>query len=189
MDTRRWFWSILLIGVLATVAINGYLGMRGKSMRESDLDALVPDIILNNTSQMNFGEDGKRHYQVDAVEALHFRQRGMTEFRQPTLVFFVGDARNWDASAQQGITPDNGATFRLTGGVVIRQVTAGQDTIELRTESIEISSREEVARTDQPVVIMQGVNRTESAGLHVDMQTGKLTLPKRVISRYQPPST
>lgn len=189
MDARRWFWSILLIGVLATTAINWYLGTRGKSQRESALDAFVPDIILNNTSQINFDDDGQRHYRVDATEVLHYSQRGLTEFRQPTLVFFQQEARSWDAKAAHGITPDNGGTFTLSGGVVIRQVDANRETVELRTESIEISSREEIARTDQPVVIFQGPNRTESAGLHVDMQTGKLTLPKRVISRYHPPST
>jgi LPS export ABC transporter protein LptC len=189
MDARRWFWSILLLGVLATVGINWYLDVRSGIQDETPLDALVPDIILNNTSQMNFGDDGTRHYRVDAREALHYRQRGLTEFLGPDLLFFQQDARSWDVTAARGLTPDNGVTFQLTGNVVIRQIKAGQKTVELQTESLDISTETEIAHTDQPVLIMQGPNRTESEGLHVNMQTGKLTLPKRVTSRYLPPST
>ena len=47
----------------------------------------------------------------------------------------------------------------------------------------------EIAETADEVEIFQGTNRTQSKGLRIEMQTGKLTLQNKVTSRYNPPAS
>ena len=150
---------------------------------------LLPDIILEAISQLNFNDTGEKHYLLNATQATHFTKQGITEFQKPDLVFYEQNQHNWDASADSGITRDNGDSFHLHGNVVIRKLDTDSTQIVLKTDSMHVSPKTEIAETDDDVDIVQGNNRTRSKGLRVDMQTGKLTLQSKVNSRYNPPAS
>lgn len=189
MDSRKLFWSILFLAVFSSAAINWYLSWKGKPAPVKEQSDLVPDIVLETISQLNFDDEGAKHFLLNATEAMHFMKRGITEFQKPELIFFEQNQHNWDARANSGFTKDNGDNFKLNGNVIIRKLdsTAGQ--IELHTESMHISPKTEIAETADEVEIVQGSNRTRSKGLRIEMQTGKLTLQNRVTSRYNPPAS
>lgn len=189
MDSRKLFWSILFLAAFSSAAINWYLSWKGERKVTDEHSDRVPDIILESISQLNFNDIGEKHFLLNATEALHFMKRGITEFKQPQLFFFENNVHNWDASAKSGITPDNGDNFKLSGDVVIRKLGSAAGKIELHTHSMNISPKSEIAETGDAVEIFQGTNRTLSKGLRIEMQTGKLTLQNKVVSRYNPPAS
>lgn len=188
MDSRKLFWSILLLAVFSSAIINWYLSWKGERQAVSERSDLVPDIILESISQLNFNDIGEKHFLLNANEAQHFIKRGITEFQKPELIFFVENINNWDARADTGVTLDSGDNFKLTGNVVIRKLATDAGQIELQTHSMNISPKMEIAETADDIVILQGNHRTHAKGLHIEMQTGKLTLQNKVVSRYNPPA-
>lgn len=189
MDSRKLFWSILFLAVFSSAAINWYVSWKGERHAVNSRSDLVPDIIMERISQMNFNDLGDKHFTLNANEATHFMKKGITEFQKPELIFFEQNIHHWDAKANFGITPDNGDNFNLRGNVVIRRLESSYGKIELHTQSMQISQKNEVAETRDDVTIFQGENRTESKGLRIEMQTGKLTLENKVVSRYNPPAS
>lgn len=189
MDSRKLFWSILLLAAFSSAAINFYLSWKSEPVTTNGHADLVPDIILESISQLNFNDIGEKHFLLNATEAMHFMKRGITEFQKPQLIFFEENQHNWDASANSGLTQDNGDNFKLSGDVVIRKLDSNAGKIELHTQSMHISPNTEIAETADEVEIFQGTNRTQSKGLRIEMQTGKLTLQNKVTSRYNPPAS
>lgn len=189
MDSRKLFWSILLLAAFSSAASNWYLSWKTEPATNNNHADLVPDVILESISQLNFNDMGEKHFLLNASEAMHFIKRGITEFQKPQLIFFEQNQHNWDASASSGLTEDNGDNFKLSGNVVIRKLDSNAGKIELHTHSMHISPKTEIAETSDDVEIFQGNNRTRSKGLRIEMQTGKLTLQNKVTSRYDPPAT
>ncbi|CBL44217.1 Protein of unknown function DUF1239 [gamma proteobacterium HdN1] len=189
MDARNLFWSILLLAVLSSLGINGYLSWKTAPPANTAQADSLPDIILDRINQMNFDDQGDKHYQLLAETATHFTKQEVTEFQGPNLVFFDKDERSWNATSNTGITRDAGETLHLNGDVVIRKLDDKAQPVELRTQSMHVSPKAETAETDDEVDITQGGHHTHAKGLRVEMQTGKLTLQSKVISRYSPPSS
>lgn len=189
MDSRKLFWSILLLAAFSSAALNWYWSWKSEATTDAEQSDLLPDIVLQSISQLNFNDIGEKHFLLNATEAIHFIKRGITEFQQPELIFYGENRQNWDARASSGVTRDNGDNFQLTGNVIIRKLDSNSGKIELHTQSMHISPKTEIAETSDDVEIFQGNNRTQSKGLRIEMQTGKLTLQNKVTSRYNPPAS
>ncbi len=189
MDSRKLLWSILFLAALSSAAINWYYSRITDASAATEQPDQLPDIVLQSISQLNFNDIGEKHFLLNANEAMHFIKRGITEFQKPEMIFFEENQQNWDAKATTGVTRDNGDNFQLTGNVIIRKLDATSGKIELHTNSMHISPKTEIAETSDDVEIFQGTNRTQSKGLRIEMQTGKLTLQNKVTSRYNPPAS
>ncbi|MCO5106835.1 MAG: LPS export ABC transporter periplasmic protein LptC [Burkholderiaceae bacterium] len=182
----------LSVTLLLTLAAGTYF-LAQISLRETgparaaalthDPDYFVEDLVF---TRMN--SRGDPVFRVSATRMLHYPDDQSSTFESPVLVSLDPNDPRITLRADRGRTSAEGEETLLTGNVVmVRDATAREPAMTIRTESATIYSETEIARTDQPVRIERGDSVLTGVGMEFNNAARSLRVDSRVQLTWQPP--
>jgi len=172
---------LLTAGILRWYAVNST--GTGNHKRSPNL---LPDSVIYNLKQQHFNSQGQLAYSLQAKHANQFEAKAVAQLNSPSITLFRAGAPDWHASAQTGLTVNNGELIELNGDVIIQQdKVTHENPTTLSTTSLLLSPKKEYAETQEPVTIQQGSSVTHAVGMNVDTRAGKISLLSNVKSRYE----
>jgi LPS export ABC transporter protein LptC len=166
--------GFVLIALLAWWLIIGDYNVE-RQQKPGDTDYV--EAFMNDFMITAMDEQGTPRY---VIEGKYFEKRkNQDEARVDKPIIFLKQETPWKVVADTALVNDITNTLHLENNVVMEQ----QDTdpaITIRTRSLTINTKKQIAYTDAPVTIAQGNSELNSVGLRYDNTTSELNLKSRV---------
>ncbi|MCD6734262.1 MAG: LPS export ABC transporter periplasmic protein LptC [Burkholderiaceae bacterium] len=147
-----------------------------------------PDYFVEHLVFTRINTHGDPVFRVSATRMLHYPDDQSSDFERPVLVSLDPEKPRVTVRADRGSTSADGKETVLTGNVVlVRDATANEPAMTIRTENATVYSETEVARTDQPVRIERGDSVLTGVGMEFNNAARSLRVDSRVQLTWQPP--
>jgi len=186
MEQRKLIILGCLLVLLAAGILQWYTNNSTATASNKRSTSLLPDSVVYDLKQQNFNSQGQLAYSVQAKPANQFEAKAIAQLHSLSITLFNAGIPDWHASAQTGVTANNGELIELSGNVVIQQNQTSHETpTTLSTMSLLLSPKKEYAETQEPVTIQQGTSVTHALGMNINTHAGKITLLSNVKSRYE----
>ena len=186
MDQRKLIILSCLLVLLAAGMLRWYADSSTATISNKRSPSLLPDSVVYDLKQQHFNSQGQLAYSMQAKHANQFEAKAIAQLNSLSVTLFNSGIPDWHASAQTGLTTNNGELIELSGDVIIQQnKTTHEHPTTLSTISLLLSPKKEYAETQEPVTIQQGTSVTHAVGMNVDTRAGKITLLSNVKSRYE----
>lgn len=144
------------------------------------------DFALAEFTLTMLDESGELSVRLNGSAMRHDPAGERSAFDQPRArIHHAG--LTWQASARSGWISDDGSTIRLDDEVRLTREAGRLPALALRTESLLLFPEREVARSAEPVQIMQPSGEVSGRGLRVDLSAGQYRLEAQVKGRYEMP--
>lgn len=174
---------IILMGLLA--ALTFWLE------RATQIDAAAPaqarhdpDYFVDNFTVQRFDLQGKLQHTVIARHMQHYPDDDSTDVVKPSITFHKN--RPTVITADTANIDSGGKTVLLKGNVrSVSQNVQGPPT-EVSTAAMTVLTEEEIARTDVPVTITQGLSVMQGTGMLLNNKTRIHTLNGRATGTIAP---
>lgn len=156
--------------------------------------AALPDYSITNFHAVDLDETGRIRYELTAESLVHYPQPPRATLVMPEVVFFrhVRDpdspvAEPWQLTALAGELAEDGNRMELVGDVrVVRAGTDGSEGMAMETGRLTVLGNEEVAVTDDAVILRSALASLSGVGMRVDLRKGQMHLQSRVRGHYDP---
>jgi lipopolysaccharide export system protein LptC len=102
------------------------------------------------------------------------------------LQSYAPDGRQTRATARRGLAKGDATEFRLLGGAEVVSQMPQQETMTMRGEFLQMSTKPNRVFSDQPVVVQQGRSTLRGQGLDYNHATGVARLTGRVQATMEP---
>ncbi len=186
MDQRKLIILGCLLVLLTAGVLRWYTVNTSVATNHKRSPNLLPDSVIYNLKQQHFNNQGKLAYSMQAKHANQFEATAVAQLNSLSITLFNAGKPDWHASAQTGLTANNGELIELNGNVIVQQnKVTHENPTTLSTISLLLSPKKEYAETQEPVTIQQGTSVTHAIGMNVDTRAGKITLLSNVKSRYE----
>lgn len=180
------------LALLLTLAAGTYF-LAQMSLRETgpavarDV-AHEPDYFVEDLVFTRINTRGEPVFRVSAERMLHYPDDQSSTFDRPVMVSLDPANPRVTLRADRGRTSAEGEETVLSGNVVmVRDASASEPAMTIRTESATIYSETEIARTDQPVRIERGASVLTGVGMEFNNAARSLRVDSRVQLTWQPP--
>ncbi|MCB5190165.1 LPS export ABC transporter periplasmic protein LptC [Methylobacillus arboreus] len=149
-----------------------------------------PDYILNNFVTTKTDATGTISHILKASEMRHYPDDDTTELENPHFTQFGVDRPTTTIEGKRGHVSSNGEVVEFRDSVrVVRPAFGDRQEMTLTTEYLRVEPDNEIASTDQPVVITQGPKSiVRAVGMVYDKKNQTIQLNKRVRSHYERPA-
>ena len=144
-----------------------------------------PDFYLINTSSREFDQRGELRYRFNAQGLEHFPKGDYTLVATPDITLFHNDGTPWYISANQGRITAGSETIKLWDNVVIQRDTP-QDPLTMETRALTIVPKQDIAKTEQDVVITNRAGRIDATGMISYIDENRMELISNVRVRHEP---
>jgi len=150
-----------------------------------------PDYVVNNFSTLKTNPQGNPHYQLAAVEMRHYPDDDSTQLERPRFTQYSARKPYTQVQAQRGLVSSNGENVYFMDNVkVVRGATRQKGEMTVLTEYLQIIPKEEVAKTDKPVSILQAPRTVVRANaMEYNKKLGTMRLSGRVKVHYEKPES
>lgn len=129
-----------------------------------------PDFFVENFSVRRFNPEGMLQHTLHSRKMLHYPDDESTDLVAPRLTYHRAPPTR--VSSDTAWLDRDGKHVRLDGNVrVVRGNTNGGPETVLSTSVLHAVPDDEVAHTDAPVTITQGMTVIKGTGLHTDNKT------------------
>lgn len=164
--------SLVLLGGLAAgsywLAEQAHMGDAAAKKVTHEPDAWVENFTLTRIDPKGMGS-----YAVSARRMAHFPDDDTAELEAPRLVSLQRDRARVNMRADQGTLTSGAVEVHLRGNVEIRRAPPASSSNQraeliLRTPALLVLPEQDVARTDQPVEMVQGDSRVTGRGMFFD---------------------
>ena len=155
----------------------------------------TPDYFMEGFAVKTFDSSGRLRSEVRGERAQHFPDAQWLEIDAIRIRSIDAQGRVTTATANRGLTTDDGAQVQLLGNaVVIREAAPGAvgsaaQRTEYHGEFLHAFMVSEKLRSDQPVEIIHGQDHFKADHLDYDNVEGQLNMDGRVHVMLQPTST
>jgi lipopolysaccharide export system protein LptC len=153
-----------------------------------------PDYFMRDFSVRTFDGQGRLRNEVTGSEARHYPDTRWLEIEAIRVRAFDEQGRMTTATAQRGMTNEDGSELQLMGNaVVVREADAGKtgtpaQRMEYRSEFLHAFLNTERLRSHKPVELVRGNDRFSADRLDFDNVEQSLELKGRVRGTLMPPS-
>lgn len=144
-----------------------------------------PDFYLVKATSMEFDEEGELRYRFNAQQLEHFPKGDYTLVETPDITLFHSDGTPWYINANQGRLTSGSETIKLWDDVVIRRDTP-QDPLQMETRALTIVPKQDIAKTQQDVVITNRSGRIDATGMISYIEENRMELLSNVRVRHAP---
>jgi lipopolysaccharide export system protein LptC len=145
-------------------------------------DAYAEGVMLNRT-----GKTGDAAFLLTARRIDYFRGEDVTLLDKPVLTSLDASQPRVVLSAQSGRSSARGGEVLLTGEVrLVREAGAGEPQMTVATDSALVLPEAEIARTDQPVVVLRGNDRLTGTGMEFNNAARTLRVDSQVRASFTP---
>jgi LPS export ABC transporter protein LptC len=130
--------------------------------------------------------DGRELYTLHADRIEQLPTDESVSMQQVTVDYAPQSQIPWKASANVGRIPASGDLIELEGDVhLARAAEPGADRVEIDTTRLELAVRDRIARTTDPVTLVQGRSVLRATGLEADLVNEHVRLGASVRARFQ----
>ena len=143
-----------------------------------------PDYIIEGLSAEDYGSDGSRTQQIDAVNATHFPGSDTTVLTEPSVVVHKNNLPRWGIRSFEGIL-NKQEVLQLNGGVLIVPMEDG-NTLSLTTESLAVDLKNNTADTDSSVLIESDTTELQAVGMSLNLSTQQAQFKSQVRGKHVP---
>jgi lipopolysaccharide export system protein LptC len=174
--------SWLPLGVLGLlVALTWWLdqlvqpaGDRGNAKQRHD-----PDLIVEDFSARKFGEDGRTLYTLAARKMVHYPDDDSALVDKIGIEAFEPGQPRMTVNSDRGRMLEGGDQIWFEGNVVlVREADERYEASTVTTEKLLVLPDSGVARTTDPVLMVNPEARVEASGLELNNQTRILKLDR-----------
>src|SRR5262245_9771031 len=179
---NRWPWLLVIFGCLALLVSLGEWRRMGVTSVGQRVTAGEPDLLMEQATITQFGEDGTVRYRLLSTEVRHYEDQQITHLVAPTLTLNrTAPQPPWSARANEGFVHDTQGEHGETAELIVLRddvhLTQHEpDPIEITGPSMNIFPERQFAETDQPVMIQTAAGRSYAAGMSGDLNTGLFKL-------------
>jgi lipopolysaccharide export system protein LptC len=148
-----------------------------------------PDYTMNNFVTTQTDATGKLHYILAAAEMVHYPDDESTVLQRPRFTQYTTNKPYTQIEALRGYVSSNGEEIVLVDNVkVVRQAFEGRGEMQVLTEKLIILPKQDLAKTDSPVVIKQAPKTIiHATGMVFNKKNQTIKLFKRVKVHYERP--
>ena len=149
-----------------------------------------PDYTMNNFVTTQTDVTGKLRYVLAAAEMVHYPDDDSTVLQRPRFTQYTTNKPYTQIEALRGYVSSNGEEIVLVDNVkVVRQAFEGKGEMQVLTEKLIILPKQDLAKTDSPVVIKQAPKTIiHATGMVFDKKNQTIKLFKRVKVHYERPT-
>lgn len=145
-----------------------------------------PDFMVNNFSATSLNKQGTPHFMITAQKMLHYPDDDSTHLEAPQITSLSADRSALHASARNGSISGKGDEIFLRDDVkIIRAANARQSELVFTTNYLHIIPDQDLADTDQPVILVDAHNRISAIGMQLDNKTRVIKLLAHVSSEHE----
>lgn len=150
-----------------------------------------PDYIVNNFNTLKTNIQGDPHYQLAAVEMVHYPDDDSTQLARPRFTQYSIRKPYTQIQGQRGLVSANGENVYFMDNVkVVRGATRQKGEMTVLTEYLHIIPDKELVQTDRPVTILQAPRSTARANaMEYNKKLGTLKLKGNVKVHYERPGS
>jgi lipopolysaccharide export system protein LptC len=183
---RPWLTLLPLLGLLgATYWLNQQA--QPEPVKPDNSKLHEPDAIMENFSATNLNEQGAPSFFMAAKKLLHYPDDDSTTLDAPRITMLSEGQPAIHATAKFGTVSSKGDEIFLHDDVnVLREASARQDQLNLKTEYLHIIPDRHLANTDRAVTIVDAHNVIHAVGMEMDSKTRILKLLSQVRSEHVP---
>ncbi len=139
-----------------------------------------PDVIIDNFTLHRFDETGRMQHTLTARQMRHFPDDDSAELDMPKLRYMGKLAPTHISSDRATLTKDGKEAILRDNVHVLREASPGKAEMTLSTSVLHVYPDDEIARTDQPVRLTQGLSVATGVGMVADRIKEEYVLESRV---------
>ena len=142
------------------------------------------ELFMNEFQLTSMDKEGRPSYMITGIELKRYSNSDDTEVTQPVLHLLQND-NQWIINADTALFNDKNNTIRLQDNVLMQQQNV-TPAVNLRTQSMLVNTRTQIAKTEAHVNITKGNSTLNSDGMIYNNVTSELKLLSRVNGFYEP---
>ncbi|MEO8165649.1 MAG: LPS export ABC transporter periplasmic protein LptC [Betaproteobacteria bacterium] len=189
MNDRLITWSpLILLALLATLSFWLDRKVQPQARLPDGSTRHDPDFIIEGFSAVKMNPDGTRRYALAATRMVHFPDDNSTQLELPRLVYFDYQRAPVTIRSETAEVAQGGDDVFFRGDVqIIRSAYAGNAELGVFTSFLHVIPDEDLAKTDKPVRMVEGISTASSVGLEFNNATREIKLLSEVKASYESP--
>ncbi|MBA4143391.1 MAG: LPS export ABC transporter periplasmic protein LptC [Nitrosospira sp.] len=179
----RLSFPFLLVMFALLVALPLWLGQSpyAPSLGENGTSGRIPDYVVENFSALRMDDDGVARRTLLGKRLVHYPDDESMDLEQPRLINTEPGKPPMQVKADQAKMSANGEDIYLSGNVtVVRNAGRGRGETTMATSFLHVRPDDDIARTDQPVVITETNSVIKAVGMEMSNRTGITQLLSQV---------
>lgn len=144
----------------------------------------LPDYHFIAPRITRFGSDGLLTLDLRAAKAEHFQDDDSVELEQLSVDYRTDAGDLWRLTAERGSSPMSGEVLQLEGAVRVARPRADGGALELRTERLTLTTRDQRLTTDAAVEMREGRSLMTATGLDADLRAERISFKRAVRGSY-----
>ena len=159
------------------------------SNQQSKLDSELnkaSDYAMTDFTLTIMDKSGNPSRIISGKEMAHYPEDDSTEVIYPIAEFIELGKDTWLITSNKSTTQGKGDDILLTGNVIITKKEDKE--VELRTEKLNLDTKNNTAYTDLAVSMKSAYGLTDSVGLHASLEDKMINLHSRVKGYYDAPT-
>lgn len=151
---------------------------------QSPSNKVYAEVFMDKFEMIAMNENGTPDYILNGLRLQRYSNSDNTEIKQPVFRLLQKN-KQWKISADKALINDKNETLKLIDNVVMQQQNI-EPAVTIRAQNMLINSKTQIAQTQAPVEIIQGISRIKSNGLIFNNKTSVLELSPDVNGYYLP---
>ena len=142
------------------------------------------EVFMNEFELTAMNENGIPGYTMRGSQLIKFNDTDDTVIRHP-VIHLLQKHRRWTITAESAVLNNTNQTIQLNNNVVMQQNNT-ELASTIRTQSLLIHTKKQIAQTDATVKITRGQSQIQSTGMLYNNLTSELNLHSNVSGSYLP---
>lgn len=146
-----------------------------------------PDFFMSDFSIRDYTEEGELKYSINAAHLEHYPLDDTAKVQNPLITIYRKDSETpWYAKSKVGLVNGEGKVLTLTEQVRLFNDKDKNAQLHLSMEKLVINIDEELAYTDETVVLNSAQGQLQAVGLEADLVSNRLQLKSQVKGFHEP---
>lgn len=148
-----------------------------------------PDYMMENFLTTRTDQKGSLQYRLTAVDMKHYPADDSTRLTRPSVTRYAGQGPSTQIASQHGFVLKNGEDIEFIDNVrVYREASTKSGEMTMSTTRLTVKPKEDLAITDQPVIITQAPKTIiHATGMVFDKKNQIIKLLHHVKVHYENP--
>jgi lipopolysaccharide export system protein LptC len=183
------FFPLVLAALLAIITFWINLTVEQQGPKIDGSNRHDPDYMMQNFVTTQTDITGRLSYILAATEMVHYPDDDSTVLQRPRFTQYSVNKPYTQIEGLRGYVSSNGEEIELVDNVkVVRQAFEGKGEMQVLTEKLTILPKQDIAKTNSPVVITQAPKTViHATGMIFDKKNQTVQLFNRVKVHYERP--
>ena len=189
MNDRLITWSpLILLALLASLSFWLDRKVQPQAHLPDGSTRHDPDFIIDGFSAVKMNPDGTRRYALAAKRMVHYPDDNSTELELPRLIYFDYQRAPVTIRSETAEVEQGGDDVFFRGDVqIIRAAYEHNAELGVFTSFLHVIPEQDLAKTDKPVRMVEGISTASSVGLEFNSVTREIKLLSQVKASYETP--